>query len=166
MQEIWAILWTVLAIVLIVAEVFTAGFVLLWFGVAALLAALVAYLGFGVGLQFLVFAVVSTVLTALSRTIFLQYFSNHKTGGALKSGVDGLPGQIGTVTTESRGALQAGEVKVYGSIWTAFPETGEDALRAGERVEVVRVQGASIYVRRADNLPDWRKPSLTDGDGQ
>lgn len=160
MQEIWAILWTVFAVVLILAEVFTAGFVLLWFGVGALAAALVAYLGFGAVWQFLAFAVVSSVLTALSRTIFLEYFSKHKTGTELKSGVDALPGQIGTVTTESRGALRAGEVKVFGSTWTAFPEAGEDALQAGERVEVVRVEGASIFVRRAGGLPEWRKPEL------
>lgn len=157
MQEIWAILWIILGVVLIVAEVFTAGFVLLWFGVAALAAALLAFLGFGVSIQFLTFVVISVGLTALSRTIFVNYFSHHKTGNELKSGVDALPGQIGTVISSSRGALQAGEVKVFGSTWTAFPDIGEEPLQEGERVEVVRVQGASIYVRRAGGLPEWRK---------
>jgi membrane protein implicated in regulation of membrane protease activity len=159
MSELWTILWAVLGIILIVAEVFTAGFVLLWFGVGALAAALLAYLGFGVGLQFLIFAVVSVVLTALSRTIFLNYFSRlHRTGNQLKSGVDALPGQIGTVTKASHGALSQGEVNVFGSTWRAFPEAGEEPLQEGERVKVVRVQGASIYVRRADDrLPEWRK---------
>ena len=160
MQEIWAILWIVLGVVLILAEVFTAGFVLLWFGIGALAAALIAFLGFDVIWQFLVFAVVSVVLTAMSRTIFVNYFSHHKAGNELKSGVDALPGQIGTVISSSRGALQAGEVKVFGSTWTAFPEAGEEPLQEGERVEVVRVQGASIYVRRAGGLPEWRKPEL------
>lgn len=157
MQEIWAILWAVLGIILIVAEVFTAGFVLLWFGVGALLAALAAFLGVGLLGQFLIFAAASIALTALSRTLFVNYFSQHATGNELKSGVDALPGQIGTVVSSSQGALQAGEVKVFGSTWTAFPETGEEPLSAGEKVEVVRVQGASIYVRRADRAPEWRQ---------
>lgn len=159
-MEIWAILWTILGIILIVAEVFTISFFLLWFGVGAFAAAIVAWFGFGVGLQFLAFALVSIVLTALSRTIFVNYFSHQKTGNELKSGVDALPGQIGTVVLGSRGALQAGEVKVFGSTWTAFPEQGAAPLREGERVEVIRVQGSSIYVRAADGLPDWRKQEL------
>ena len=162
MQETWAILWTILGIILIVAEVFTAGFFLLWFGVGAIAAALLAYLGFGVGLQFLAFALLSIVLTALSRTIFVNYFSHQRSGKGLKSGVDALPGQIGTVVLASRGALQAGEVKVFGSTWTAFPERGEAPLREGERVEVVRVQGASIYVRATEGLPEWRRSELED----
>ncbi len=160
MQETWAILWTILGIILIVAEVFTAGFFLLWFGVGAIAAAALAYLGFSVGLQFLAFALLSIVLTALSRTIFVNYFSNQRSGKGLKSGVDALPGQIGTVVLSSRGALQAGEVKVFGSTWTAFPENGEAPLREGERVEVIRVQGASIYVRSTDGLPEWRRSEL------
>lgn len=160
MQETWAILWTILGIILIVAEVFTAGFFLLWFGVGAMAAAVLAYLGFGIGLQFLAFALISIVLTALSRTIFVNYFSHKRTGNELKSGIDGLPGQIGTVVLGSRGALQAGEVKVFGSTWTAFPEKGEAPLREGERVEVVRVQGASIYVRSTEGLPEWRRSEL------
>lgn len=160
MQEAWAILWTILGVILIVAEVFTVGFFLLWFGVGAIAAAILAYSGFSVGLQFLAFTFVSIILTALSRTIFVNYFSPHRTGNELKSGVDALPGQIGTVVMSSRGALQAGEVKVFGSTWTAFPENGEEPLREGERVEVIRVQGASIYVRSAQTLPGWRQQKL------
>jgi membrane protein implicated in regulation of membrane protease activity len=74
-----------------------------------------------------------------------------------KTGIDSLPGQIGTVTGASKGALDSGEVKVFGSTWTAFPEEGEKPLVEGEKVEVVRVQGASIYVRRIGELPEWRE---------
>ena len=74
-----------------------------------------------------------------------------------KMGVDSLPGQIGTVTTASRGALNEGAVKVFGSTWTAFPIDGETVLIEGEKVEVVSIKGSSIYVRRVtDELPEWR----------
>lgn len=155
MEQFAWIVWIVLGICLIVAEVFTLGFVLLWFGIAALAAALVGFLGFGIGWQFLVFAVVSVALTVLSRTIFSTYYS-HNDEQLFKTGIDGLPGQIGTVTGASKGSLQSGEVKVYGSTWTAFPEDEEQPLIEGEKVEVVRVKGSSIYVRRANELPEWR----------
>ena len=96
-------------------------------------------------LQFLIFAVVSIALTAASRTIFVNYFSREKSGGDLKSGVESLPGKIGTVVSSSRGAMHEGAVKVFGSTWTAYPAEGEEPLEAGDRVEVTRVQGASIF---------------------
>ncbi|MCY7344935.1 MAG: NfeD family protein [Pyrinomonadaceae bacterium] len=161
MEQLAWILWIVLGVALIIAEVFTFGFVLFCFGVGALAAALVGGMGFGLTLQFLTFAVVSIILTIMSRTILAKYFSPSDEN-TLKMGMDALPGQIGTVTTASRGALQEGAVKVYGSTWTAFPVDNETALIEGEKVEVVRVQGSLIYVQRMENskkLPEWREGS-------
>lgn len=154
-QAAW-ILWLVLGVGLIIAEVFTLGFVLFWFGIGAIAAAFVGFLGGGFLLQFLVFAIVSIALTAMSRTIFARYLP-HRDEDTVKMGVDSLPGQIGTVTVASKGALKEGAVKVYGSTWTAFPVDGETELTQGEKVEVVNVKGSSIYVRRVLNeLPEWR----------
>ena len=156
------IFWAILGAVLVVAEVFTTGFVLLWFGVGALAAGLAGLLGVhSIILQFLIFAIVSISLTAASRTIFVNYFSREKSGGDLKSGVESLPGKIGTVVSSSRGAMHEGAVKVFGSTWTAYPAEGEEPLEAGDRVEVTRVQGASIYVRRIGAAPDWRGKELS-----
>ena len=154
-QYAW-ILWIVLGVILIIAEIFTLGFVLFWFGVGALGAALAGFLGIGFLGQFLIFAVVSIVLTLMSRTIFSNYYS-HNEENAIKMGIDSLPGQIGTVTSASKGALNEAAVKVYGSTWTAFPVDGSTPLIEGEKVEVVRVQGSSIYVQRARELPEWRE---------
>lgn len=153
-QYAW-ILWIVLGVSLIVAEIFTLGFVLFWFGIGALAAAFLGYLGFGIGVQFLVFTAVSVILTMLSRRILHHKFLTEG-GENIKTGVDSLPGQIGTVIGASKGTLKAGEVKVFGSTWTAFPEAGEQPLLEGEKVEVVEVKGASIYVRRVRELPEWR----------
>jgi membrane protein implicated in regulation of membrane protease activity len=155
------ILWTILGVILIVAEIFTPGFVLLWFGIGALAAAFASLVGLAsLPLQFLIFAIVSTALTAASRTIFVNYFSREKTGSDLKTGAHALPGKTGIVVSSSRGALHEGAVKVFGSTWTAYPVEGEEPLEAGERVAVERVQGASIYVRRLGHEPDWRTPAL------
>lgn len=151
------ILWLVLGVGLIVAEVFTLGFVLLWFGIGAVAAALVGLLGGGFLLQFLVFAAVSIGLTVMSRTILTNYFS-HAEKDRVKTGVDSLPGKIGTVTIASDGAMNEGAVKVFGSTWTAFPIDDDTKLITGEKVEVVEVRGSSIYVRRVTNeLPEWRR---------
>jgi membrane protein implicated in regulation of membrane protease activity len=161
MDNIIWILWAVLGAVLIVAEIFTAGFVLFWFGIGALVAAFAALVGIdSLAIQFLIFATVSISLTAASRTIFVKYFSREETGDSLKTGVDSLPGKVGTVVSSSRGALHEGAVKVFGSTWTAYPAEGEGPLEAGERVMVESVSGASIYVRRVDGGTDWRQKTL------
>lgn len=165
MSENWTwILWTIFGVVLVIAEVFTPGFVLLWFGVGALAAALAAFLGAGLAAQFILFIAVSAILTALSRTIFVNYFTMRDEPEGLRTGAAALPGQIGTVVTSSQGALQEGAVKVFGSVWTAYPAEGEPPLEAGDRVVVERLQGASIYVRRASSIPDWRTHELTEGE--
>lgn len=156
MEQLAWILWGVIGIILIIAEIFTLGFVLFWFGIGAFAAALAGFLGFGFGIQFIIFAVVSVALTIMSRTIFANYLS-HNEENSVKTGIDALPGKIGTVTAASHGALQEAAVKVYGSIWTAFPADEETIFVEGEKVEVVSVKGSSIYVRRASReLPEWR----------
>ena len=156
MDQLAWIFWLVLGIGLIVAEVFTFGFVLFWFGIGAIAAALAGLLGFSFIWQFAVFAIVSSALTVMSRTIFSKYMWDAK-GDDVRMGVDSLPGQIGTVTTSSKGALNEGAVRVYGSEWTAFPIEGE-TITEGEKVEVVSVKGSSIYVRPVRKvIPGWKQ---------
>src|SRR5204862_3617772 len=107
--------------------------------IGALAAAIVGFLGLGLGWQFGAFAFVSIALTAMSRTIFARYLP-HNEGNGMKSGMDALPGKIGTVSTASKGALNEAAVKVFGSTWTAFPVDGETELSEGERVEVVEIK--------------------------
>jgi len=165
MSELLWILWCILGAILIVAEIFTTGFVLLWFGIGALAAGFAGLVGINsVMVQFLIFAIVSIGLTAASRTLFVNYFAGQEGGGQLRTGVDALPGKIGTVVSSSRGAMNEGAVKVFGSTWTAYPAIGESPLEAGERVRVESVEGASIFVRRIQEGSDWHQRALPESD--
>src|SRR6185503_16958185 len=114
MTDWFWVLWCILGAILIVAEIFTSGFVLFWFGIGALAAAFAGFIGIeSLAIQFFIFATVSIALTAASRTIFINYFSREKTEQSLRSGVDALPVKIGTVVSSSKGALHEGAVKVF-----------------------------------------------------
>ena len=63
----WA--WIVVAIFFFLTEVFTAGIVLLCFGIGALGAALMAFLGAGLAWQIVAFIVVSAVAVLLARPL-------------------------------------------------------------------------------------------------
>src|SRR5437773_10724809 len=99
MDYLW-IVWVVAGVAFATAEVFTLGFVLLWFGVGAIAASLVALAGLGVAPQVAVFLTVSILLTVASRTIFENALFRNR-GAELKTGVASLPGQVGTVTEPS-----------------------------------------------------------------
>ena len=158
---VWLV-WFVFGILLIVAVVFTPGFVLLWFGIGALAAGFAAVVGVGsLAAQFVIFLLLSTVLTAASRTIFANFFVRDAEGNDLRTGAESLPGQIGIVVTDSAGGLRQGAVKVFGSTWTAYPINSEVVLKAGDQVIIERVEGASLYVRRVDALPAWRRDGLS-----
>jgi membrane protein implicated in regulation of membrane protease activity len=148
MSQAWVI-WLIIAAIFAAAEVFTPGFFLLWFGIGALAAAIMAMLGVGsFAAQTLVFLVVSVALVIASRTIFERFLHRPADTNRLRSGIETIIGQIGTVVESSRGALNEGAVRVYGSVWTAFPAEGEWPLREGDSVTVERIEGNAIYVRR------------------
>jgi membrane protein implicated in regulation of membrane protease activity len=153
MSQAWVI-WLIAAAIFIAAEVFTPGFFLLWFGVGALVAAVMALLGVGGFVsQMLVFLAISVALVIASRTIFEKFFTRQLNSNQLRSGVETMIGQIGTVVEPSQGARNEGAVRVYGSVWTAFPEEGERPLKEGDTVAVERIVGNAIYVRRTPPRP-------------
>ncbi len=152
MLRAWVI-WLIIAAVFAVAEVLTPGFVLLWFGVGALAAAVLALLGVeSLAAQVIVFLVVSVALVIASRTILERFFTRPSDSPRLRSGAETMIGQIGEVVESSRGPLNEGAVKIYGSVWTAFPAEGEWPLKEGDSVSVERIEGNSIYVRRSARL--------------
>lgn len=148
MSYAW-IVWLILAAIFVGLEVMTPGFFLLWFGVGALASALLALAGVtSITAQIIVFLVVSVALLIASRTIFEKFLPLSSTARGLKTNIETMIGQIGTVVEPSRGALNEAAVKVYGSTWTTFPIEGEKPLTEGETVVVERIEGNTIYVSR------------------
>ncbi|MEP7274321.1 MAG: NfeD family protein, partial [Acidobacteriota bacterium] len=148
------IVWLVLATIFVGIEALTPGFFLLWFGVGALVASIMAMLGIGsIGAQIIVFLVVSVLLLVTSRNLLERFFHRGETPNRLITGVETMVGQIGTVVESSDGALNQAAVKVYGSVWMAFPTEGESPLKAGETVAIDRVDGNVIYVHRKSHHP-------------
>ena len=157
MSDYWYI-WMIVGVLFIVAEIFTPGFVLLWFGVGAIIAGLLSMTGLvGLPLQVIIFLGISVALTIASRTIFERVFMRGSPGEGLKSGIDSLPGRVAVVVSASEGALDEGAVRVFGSTWRAFPIEGEEPLKEGEQVRIERVEGTSVYVSHVGRLPSWRQ---------
>lgn len=139
--EIWWI-WMIIAAIFIVGEIFTAGFFLLWFGVGAALAGVIAILGLGFGWQLAAFVIVSGVLFVVSRR-FAERFSKKQPPGI---GADRLIGKECIVLEEIDNMKNTGRIRLKKEEWRADSETG-DVILVGTRVEATRLDGTHLVVK-------------------
>ncbi len=138
--EKW-LLWMILAAILVVGEVFTAGFFLLWFGIGAAVAGVLALVGLSAVWQWGSFVVISGVLFAVSRR-FAERFSRPQPPGV---GADRLRGKTGIVVEDVDNINNTGRVRVDKEEWRAESAWGL-TIAMGTRVKVVRLDGAHMVV--------------------
>ncbi|KAF0194203.1 MAG: membrane protease regulatory membrane protein [Bacillota bacterium] len=134
--------WAILGLALIGFEMITPSFFIIWFGVGALAAALVAKLGFSLVWQLTAFLVCTVTLLAYTRKFAVKVQGGHDT----KTGYTALVGKIAIVTKRISAHTGIGLVKVLGEEWSAIAET-ERNIGPGEKVVVVAVTGVRLIVR-------------------
>jgi membrane protein implicated in regulation of membrane protease activity len=139
-----AIVWLVIGVVLALAELFSATFVLVMFAAGALAAAIAAGVGLPFWVQMLVFAGVSAGALAAVRPALARRL--HPESLDAKVGLAAIQGELGTVL--ERIDLDHGMIKVDGETWSARSYDSEQIMEPGERVRVIEIKGATVYVWR------------------
>ena len=139
-MEDW-VWWMVAAGVLSVGEIFTMGFFLGPIAVAAVLAAIVAAVGGGLPVQWIVFIVASLGSLAVLRPIARRHL---RTPPQIRTGTAALVG--GRATVVERVDANSGCVKIGGEIWSARAYDEDDSFEPGARVEVLKIDGATALV--------------------
>ena len=137
------VLWFLAGAVLLLAELATPGFVLLFFALGAFVAALAAYaLNIGAGGQIVVFLAASLAGLALLRRMFLRVFRGRTRraddGSPEDSGLDDSGVGKTALVTRAVGPGRQGEIKFRGSFWRA-----ESSFPAGEGETVVIIGPAA-----------------------
>lgn len=140
------LLWIVLAVVLAIAEVFTATLVLLMLGAGALAAGVAAALGLPVVGQVVVFAGVSALSLALLRPIIRKHALPAIAGADETIGIKALEGAAGTALEQV--TQDSGLVRIEGELWTARVYDTTQVIEQGERIRVVEVTGTTVLVWR------------------
>ena len=136
--------WIVVGLVLVLAEMVIPGFFLLWFGVGAFLASLLAFLGLSRNIQSVVFLASSFVLLIFSRTIFKSVLL--RAPERVATNMEALRGRSGITVKAIEGTLTPGEVKVGGEMWAAVCDDGTQ-IAEGAKVEVLEVVGNKVRVK-------------------
>ena len=137
--------WLVAAAVFVVIEIMTMGLTTIWFAGGALVGAVMAAVSLPLWSQIIAFAVISVILLILTRPWALKYVNSR----TIKTNVDSLSGQQGRVLEEINGFLQTGKVLLNGMEWSAVSKQPEDILPVDTEVVVVRVEGAHLVVKKA-----------------
>jgi membrane protein implicated in regulation of membrane protease activity len=137
-------LWLLLGVILIVAEVAAPAMVSLFFGLAALLVALLTWLlPVHAGLQWLLFALLSVALLLTLRSRFRSLFP------VKASRAEGDPDRdiVGkqAVVTQRIEPGRPGKVELRGGGW---PAEAAEILEPGTPVRVVRKESITLTVER------------------
>lgn len=141
------IIWATLGILLILSELVVPGFVVFFFGLGALLNALlvgiIPGLGTRIPLQLVLWAVSSGVSLALLR----RYFAKAFRGSVLDSSRDEeFVGSTAEVS-ERISPEKPGRVRFEGTTWTAV--TYDESIEPGERVDIIQKDGTKLVVTRS-----------------
>lgn len=134
--------WLILGGLLLGAEIASGAFFLMFFGLGALLTALLPFFGFvDLGVQIGFFAVTSTALVLIFRRTALRNFQ--------KSGVkeaDDIGRELELDTDLAAGG--DGTVTYQGVPWSAR-NLSDFPLPRGSRVRIEKIEGVKLFLRKA-----------------
>ena len=145
-----AVLWIVLGIALAIAETFTATLFVIMFAAGALAAGGAAALGAPLLVQTIVFALVSALSVGAVRPIIMRHQRSALETGETPFGIEAMQGCTAMVLEEVD--AEHGMVKIDGEVWTARSFDGTEVYQPGERVQVIKIRGATAIVWR-DGMP-------------
>ncbi|HRO09135.1 MAG TPA: NfeD family protein [Saprospiraceae bacterium] len=140
--DIWHI-WIIVAIILLIVEIFTVGFLTATFAIGCFLAGIMSFMGFGIKIQLLFFSV-GTLIGFFGVRPFMLRFA-HKKSDRIKTNADALVGKIGYVSETIDNTKNQGRIMVEGDDWRAESDK-EEIIQTGNKVEVLKVNSTILIV--------------------
>lgn len=140
-MEIWHI-WAIIATLLVIGEMLTAGFALICFAVGAVGGAIGAAAGASLEWQLGIFALATLVAFLAVRPLLRRLSAKDE----VPTNADALIGRTAKVT-ECIEVGGRGRVAIDGDIWQAESSEQSDILE-GEKVEIISRESIILTVRR------------------
>jgi inner membrane protein len=139
--------WAVGGIALIVAELAVPAFVLIWFGLGALVVALaMALLDLGMTAQLTLWLVVSLALVAGWFKVFKPNMHKTRIGMADANVVGEIGMLVRAVAPFEKGEVRFQKPILGSDVWECL---ADETIKSGERVKVLDVEGSFLKVGRA-----------------
>ncbi|MBP3256242.1 MAG: NfeD family protein [Clostridia bacterium] len=139
-------IWLIIAGVAFIAEIFTTGFLVFWFGLGALISMIVSIFCPGdYVLQTSIFVITSTLLIFLTKPLVNKFTKKDK-NKEYSTNAYSIVGKKGIVVQDINPVHGIGQVKVAGEVWSA--KTSDDSIiEKGSQIEVTEIQGVKAVVK-------------------
>lgn len=141
MGSMQAMVWAIVAAVLILLELTTTTLVFVMLGIGAAAGAIAAGTGANVVVQFAAFGAVSVATLVFARPTAMKRLHG---GPEHRQGIDTLIGREALVVEKVDG--HDGRVRISGEIWSARAYDGQTEYEVGDRVDVAQIEGATALV--------------------
>ena len=136
------IFWLIIGVLFLIAEIFTPSFFIMWFGIGAFAAMLVAFLfENSVLYQSIAFILVSLILVLFTRKL-AQKMSGKPSRLIVQ---DEMIGRIGVVTETITADGGKGFVRIDKEIWRARSRS-EQEIPVGAKIKVIELKGVTVTV--------------------
>ncbi len=143
-MEMWLV-WLIVAGTMFLLEIMTVGFLVMWFGIAALLTMVVSiFLPEQIFLQTILFLGSSVLLIIFTKPLVKKFI--HK-DNMQPSNVYTVLGKKALVTTEINSLKGTGQIKIDSDVWSARAEDDE-IIPIGSKVEILKVEGVKVIVKK------------------
>lgn len=140
-------IWIILGIILCVSEFVIPGFVICFFGVGALITALIAAIcpSIALGWQIFIFTLISVASIFASRKLFPNAFKGNSERANVNEDCDDFSKATAVTEEYIKAGSVGGRVRYEGSYWTA--RSNED-IPAGEMVHVVGRDNITLIIEK------------------
>lgn len=138
--------WLIAAGIFFVGEMFTAGFLIFWLGIAALITMVVSFFVSNLIVQMTVFIIASVILIFATKPFVKKFIHVKET----KTNAFSIIGKKALVIKNIDSVNENGQIKVNGETWTAIGKN-DDKIEKGTEVEVVSINGVKAVVKPISN---------------
>lgn len=131
--------WLIISGIFFVLEIITVGFLVFWFGVGAIITAIVSIFTDNIIIQTSVFVISSTLLLFLTKPLVKKLSCTDK----VQTNAYSVIGKTGIVIKEIDSKKGIGQIKVGSEIWTA---KSSSPILEGAKVIIKEIDGVKAIV--------------------
>lgn len=141
-DENYVFLWLIGLVAFLIIEIITLGLTTIWFAAGALVSFIVAWLGQPLGVQLVLFFVVSFILPIFTRPVVQKRLNRSR----VRTNVNSMIGKEGKVTELIDNFNETGQIVVDGMEWTARASEENTRIQAGQKVVIQEIRGVKAIV--------------------
>ena len=134
-------MWIIIAGIFFIAEIFTTGFLVFWFGVGALFSMVASFFTQDIIIQTVIFIIASVIFIIATKPLVNKFLKTK----SVNTNAFSIIGKHGVVIKEINSIKGTGQIKVEHEVWTA-EELNHNNVPEGTEVVVNKIEGVKAIV--------------------